>query len=249
VTIFAGGWEFGRNQAWRITGGAGLITVLTLIAAVILAISGHYPQRTFDLVMGLNRWCYRVLAYVALISGEYPPFRLDAGGTDPRPPLPAPGRPAPGGSSGRARNIDAGHEGARQDRSGCTCMAGDCQFSARGAAQAQRAADTSCSCWRAWPGRTCSQQIQNDLGGGPGTTRRYSAADAVTTSLMACRIRREANRQSRAHTPVGRRDRLTHLSATAGAASRSSWRIRRPGSRSARSVTFRIQCRLATLRL
>jgi hypothetical protein len=47
VTIFAGGWEFGRNQAWRITGGAGLITVLTLIAAVILVISGHYPQRTF----------------------------------------------------------------------------------------------------------------------------------------------------------------------------------------------------------
>jgi len=83
VAIFAGGWEFGRNQAWRITGGAGLITVLTLIAAVILAISGHYPQRTFDLVMGLNRWCYRVLAYVALISGEYPPFRLDVGGIDP----------------------------------------------------------------------------------------------------------------------------------------------------------------------
>ena len=73
MAIFAGGWEFGRNQAWRITGGAGLITVLTLIAAVILAISGHYPQRTFDLVMGLNRWCYRVLAHVALISDEYPP--------------------------------------------------------------------------------------------------------------------------------------------------------------------------------
>jgi hypothetical protein len=47
ATIFARGWEFGRNQAWRITGGAGLITVLTLIAAVILAISGHYPQWTF----------------------------------------------------------------------------------------------------------------------------------------------------------------------------------------------------------
>ena len=70
MAIFAGGWEFGRNQAWRITGGAGLITVLTLITAVILAISGHYPQRIFDLVMGLNRWCYRVLAHVALISDD-----------------------------------------------------------------------------------------------------------------------------------------------------------------------------------
>ena len=84
MAIFAGSWEVGRNQAWRITGGAGLITVLTLIAAVILAISGRYPQRTFDLVMGLNRWCYRVLADVALISDEYPPFRLDAGGTVPQ---------------------------------------------------------------------------------------------------------------------------------------------------------------------
>jgi len=62
---------------------AGQITVLTLIAAVILAICGSYGQRIFDLVMGLNRWCYRVLAHVALISDEYPPFRLDVGGIDP----------------------------------------------------------------------------------------------------------------------------------------------------------------------
>ena len=95
VAIFAGSWEVGRNQAWRITGGAGLITVLTLIAAVILAISGHYPQRTFDLVVGLNRWCYRVLAYVALMRDECAPSRLDTG-TDPGhlSPLPA-GPPAP----------------------------------------------------------------------------------------------------------------------------------------------------------
>jgi threonine/homoserine/homoserine lactone efflux protein len=50
MAILAGGWEYGRNQAWRIIGGAGLMAVLTLIAAVILAISGHYPQRIFDLV-------------------------------------------------------------------------------------------------------------------------------------------------------------------------------------------------------
>jgi len=57
------GGEFGRNAAWRITGGAALITLLAPIAAVILAISGRYPQRIFDLVMGLNRWRYRVLAH------------------------------------------------------------------------------------------------------------------------------------------------------------------------------------------
>jgi len=96
VAIFAGGWEFGRSAAWRVTGGVGLITVLAVIAAVVLAVSGRYPQRIFDLVMGLNRWCYRVLAYVALMRDEYPPFRLDTGGTDPGhlSPLPA-GPPAP----------------------------------------------------------------------------------------------------------------------------------------------------------
>jgi hypothetical protein len=47
----------------------------------------------FDLLMGLNRWCYRVLAYVALMTDEYPPFRLDMGGTDPAPVQAAPPQP------------------------------------------------------------------------------------------------------------------------------------------------------------
>jgi hypothetical protein len=83
VAIFAGGWGIGWNGAWRIAGGGGLIAILVIIAAVALAVRGRYPESIFDFVMGMNRWCYRVLAYVALMRDEYPPFRLDSGGLDP----------------------------------------------------------------------------------------------------------------------------------------------------------------------
>lgn len=63
--------------------GGNLIGLLAVIAAVVLAVTGRYPSDLFDLVLGFNRWCYRVLAYVVLMRDEYPPFRLDMGGPDP----------------------------------------------------------------------------------------------------------------------------------------------------------------------
>ena len=74
--------------------GGALAFVLALIAAVLLAFTSTYPVGLFDLIIGMERWHYRVLAYVGLMTDEYPPFRLDMGGSDPgTPPPPAPTPP------------------------------------------------------------------------------------------------------------------------------------------------------------
>jgi hypothetical protein len=84
VCILVGGFGAGWSGAWRIAGGLGLIAVLALIAGISLLFSGSYPEPIFDVVMGLNRWCFRVLAYVALMRDEYPPFRVDSGPSEPQ---------------------------------------------------------------------------------------------------------------------------------------------------------------------
>ncbi len=83
VALLAGGPGLSADGAWRIAGGDGVIALLALAGAVILLVTGSYPGQVFDVTIGLNRWCYRVLAYVALMRDEYPPFRYDGGGADP----------------------------------------------------------------------------------------------------------------------------------------------------------------------
>jgi hypothetical protein len=76
--------------------GAGLVGILTVIAAVTLLFTGRYPQSLFDLIVGLNRWAYRVIAYAALMTDQYPPFRLDQGGGEPAVPPRSPPTPGTG---------------------------------------------------------------------------------------------------------------------------------------------------------
>jgi len=90
IAIFGGGWWFGwwepSDARWS-GESPGLIGLLALFAAVALLFTGRYPRTIFDLVMGLNRWVYRVVAYATLMTDQYPPFRLDQGGDEPTAPL------------------------------------------------------------------------------------------------------------------------------------------------------------------
>jgi hypothetical protein len=94
VGLFVGG----TYVAWH---GGGLIDILVLIAAVVVAVTGSYPEPVFDFVLGMNRWVLRVAAYAALMTDRYPPFRLDMGGTDPGRTLSLGSTPEPATSADR----------------------------------------------------------------------------------------------------------------------------------------------------
>ncbi len=83
--------------------GPSLLGLLVLVAAVILLFTGRYRPELFALVVGINRWVNRVLAYVLLLRDEYPPFRLDQGPVEP-PPRPAATEPWSAAADDRVRD-------------------------------------------------------------------------------------------------------------------------------------------------
>lgn len=56
--------------------GGGLALILALFGAIATLFTGKYPEDIFKVVVGMNRWAYRVGAYATLMTDEYPPFRL-----------------------------------------------------------------------------------------------------------------------------------------------------------------------------
>jgi hypothetical protein len=58
------------------SGQGGLTMLLAIIGIIARLFTDKYPEDIFKLVIGMNRWTYRVVAYASLMRDEYPPFRL-----------------------------------------------------------------------------------------------------------------------------------------------------------------------------
>jgi hypothetical protein len=79
----AGALVLSDSVTASISFGGGLVALLVLCAGLALLFRRRYPPGIFDVVLGMDRWVIRVVAYAALMTDAYPPFRLDQGGSEP----------------------------------------------------------------------------------------------------------------------------------------------------------------------
>ena len=80
AVLFAGS---GVGLVSHYRAGGGVLHVLVFVVAMLLLFVGRYPNDLFDLVLGFNRWVFRVAAYALFLRPEYPPFRFDPGPNEP----------------------------------------------------------------------------------------------------------------------------------------------------------------------
>jgi hypothetical protein len=57
--------------------------IVWLVAVVLVLVSERYPESLWGFLRGLVRWYARLLAYLASLVDEYPPFRLETGPASP----------------------------------------------------------------------------------------------------------------------------------------------------------------------
>jgi Domain of unknown function (DUF4389) len=68
----------GGGLGWGRYGG-GLDGIFVFVIAMLLLFKNRYPGDVFAVLMGCNRWSFRVVAYALLMTPAYPPFRFDPG--------------------------------------------------------------------------------------------------------------------------------------------------------------------------
>jgi hypothetical protein len=89
AAVFTGG-----GISWVGRFGGGLDAILLFVVAMLLLFKNRYPHDVFDLIMGVNRWVFRVGAYATFMTPQYPPFRFDTGANEPGSPPPVAAVPA-----------------------------------------------------------------------------------------------------------------------------------------------------------
>jgi hypothetical protein len=90
VAALTGGWRVYEGTDAVVYVSGGLVAVAALIVGVALLFTRRYPPGLYDLLVGVARWVTRTIAYVALLTDTYPPFRLDQGPREPHPVPPTP---------------------------------------------------------------------------------------------------------------------------------------------------------------
>jgi hypothetical protein len=67
-----------------------VFAIVWIVAAVSILLNGTYPDWAFGFIRGYLRWNARLLAYMASLVDEYPPFSFENGGSV----APTPAEPA-----------------------------------------------------------------------------------------------------------------------------------------------------------